>query len=214
MLWVQVKNNSHSIENNAYFILRSICFYIFSGGIKPCVSAFGGDQFKLPQQQSQLQTFFSMFYLSVNGGSLISTFFTPIFRKDIHCFGEDTCYSLAFGVPAILMAISTIILVIGNHTFGGYIHEPPQGSIVSQVLGSIWYAKKQPKNPGEIHWLDRAKGIYREDLIEDTKILLKMLALYLPLPVFWALLKQQGTFAIEYCIHIFGRKKYFIFVYF
>ena len=191
--------------------MRSICFYIFSGGIKPCVSAFGGDQFKLPQQQSQLQTFFSMFYLSVNGGSLISTFFTPIFRKDIHCFGDDTCYSLAFGVPAILMAISTIILVIGNHSFGGYVHEPPQGSIVSQVLGSIWYAKKQPKNPGEIHWLDRAKGIYREDLIEDTKILLKMLALYLPLPVFWALLKQQGTFAIEYCVQMFGRKKYLIF---
>ena len=134
-----------------------------------------------------------MFYLSVNAGSLISTFFTPIFRKDIHCFGDDTCYSLAFGVPAILMAMSTVILVIGNHTFGGYVHKLPQGSIVSQVLGSIWYANKQPKNPGEIHWLDRAKGIYRDDLVEDTKVLLKMLALYLPLPVFWALLKQQGS---------------------
>ena len=33
---------------------------IGTGGIKPCVSAFGGDQFKLPEQSRQLQTFFSI----------------------------------------------------------------------------------------------------------------------------------------------------------
>ena len=35
-----------------------------TGGIKPCVSAFGGDQFQLPEQERQLQTFFSFFYFS------------------------------------------------------------------------------------------------------------------------------------------------------
>ena len=50
------------------------------------------------------------------GGSLIlrfltgpiSTILTPILREDVECFGEDTCYSLAFGIPAILMAIATV----------------------------------------------------------------------------------------------------------
>ena len=54
---------------------------IGTGGIKPCVSAFGGDQFKLPEQARQLQTFFSVFYFSINAGSLIRTVITPILRE-------------------------------------------------------------------------------------------------------------------------------------
>jgi len=77
-----------------------------TGGIKPCVSAFGGDQFVVPDQDLQLQQFFSVFYFSVNAGSFVSTFITPILREDVHCFGEESCFSLAFGVPAILMVIS------------------------------------------------------------------------------------------------------------
>lgn len=79
---------------------------IGTGGIKPCVSAFGGDQFKLPEQAKFLATFFSLFYLSINIGSLISTTLTPILREDVHCFGETSCYSLAFGVPGVLMVLS------------------------------------------------------------------------------------------------------------
>lgn len=77
-----------------------------TGGIKPNVSAFGGDQFKLPQQVAQLATFFSLFYFSINAGSLISTFVTPILRADVHCFDEEDCFSLAFGVPGVLMLVS------------------------------------------------------------------------------------------------------------
>lgn len=32
--------------------------------------------------------------------------FTPILRKSITCFGDDTCYALGFGFPAVLMLIS------------------------------------------------------------------------------------------------------------
>jgi solute carrier family 15 oligopeptide transporter 1 len=75
-----------------------------TGGIKPCVSAFGGDQFSA-DQESYIVKFFSVFYFTINAGSVLSTFVTPILRHDIQCFGND-CYALAFGVPAVLMFIS------------------------------------------------------------------------------------------------------------
>lgn len=95
-------------------VIGLLLIAIGTGGIKPCVSAFGGDQFKLPEQAKFLATFFSLFYLSINAGSLLSTTITPLLREN-HCFGELSCYSLAFGVPGILMVVS--IGRVADHKF-------------------------------------------------------------------------------------------------
>ncbi|XP_063872254.1 solute carrier family 15 member 1-like isoform X2 [Scylla paramamosain] len=164
-----------------------------TGGIKPCVSAFGGDQFVLPQQEKQLTQFFFVFYFSINAGSLLSTFITPILRDDVQCFGDD-CYSLAFGVPAILMFIALLILVLG-YVARLYKIVPPQGTILKEVSGCIREAlrKKRKTHVRKKHWLDHAKEKYGEELVADVKVLLKVLVLYIPLPFFWALFDQQGS---------------------
>lgn len=43
------------------------------------------------------------------------------------------------------------------------------------------------------HWLDYAEEKYGRKLVRETKILLKILVLYVPLPLFWALFDQQGS---------------------
>jgi len=164
---------------------------IGTGGIKPCVSAFGGDQFKLPEQARQLQTFFSVFYFSINAGSLISTILTPVLREDVECFGDDTCYSLAFGVPAILMLVATLIIIMGKPL---YKMVPPQGNILVRVFGAIGRAlKKKVDGEHAEHWMDLAKDKYEPQLVEDVKCVLRVLLLYLPLPVWWALFDQTGS---------------------
>lgn len=82
-----------------------------TGGIKPCVFAFGGDQFRLPEQTEQLLHYTTKFTFAINLGSLVSTFLTPELRQSVHCLHRDTCYPLAFGVPAVLMLVAT-----GNET--------------------------------------------------------------------------------------------------
>ncbi|MGN6643548.1 MAG: POT-type proton-dependent oligopeptide transporter [Verrucomicrobiota bacterium] len=77
-----------------------------SGGIKPCVSAFMGDQFK-PEQSHLLQKAYGAFYWAINFGSFFSFLVIP-WIKDRHG------YSLAFGVPGILMAIATFIFWLGT----------------------------------------------------------------------------------------------------
>lgn len=88
-----------------------------SGGIKPCVAAFGGEQFKLPEQAKQLATFFSLFYFAINAGSLLSTSITPILREDVDCFDMGDCFPLAFGVPAVLMIVAVLLFIGGKFLY-------------------------------------------------------------------------------------------------
>uniref|UniRef100_A0A8D8V3U9 Oligopeptide transporter 1 n=1 Tax=Cacopsylla melanoneura TaxID=428564 RepID=A0A8D8V3U9_9HEMI len=168
---------------------------IGTGGIKPCVSSFGGDQFILPQQQDQLDKFFSFFYFAINAGSLISTFITPIFREDLKCFGEDSCFPVAFGVPAALMLVSIVVFIVGRPL---YKINKPKGNIVVSVCKCICHALKNKSklsksNQTKNHWLDYADDRYSDKIIGDIKILLRVLVLFVPLPVFWALFDQQGS---------------------
>lgn len=105
-----------------------------SGGIKPCVAAFGGDQFEMPAQAAQMATYFSLFYFAINAGSLISTSVTPLLRQDVKCFDSDDCYSLAFGVPGVLMVVSIFVFVFGKFL---YKITPPAGNMVVLVSKCI-----------------------------------------------------------------------------
>ncbi|XP_052014816.1 solute carrier family 15 member 2 [Apodemus sylvaticus] len=165
-----------------------------TGGIKPCVAAFGGDQFE--EQHAEARTrYFSVFYLSINAGSLISTFITPMLRGDVKCFGED-CYALAFGIPGLLMVLALVVFAMGSRM---YRKPPPEGNIVAQVIKCIWFAicnrfrNRSGDVPKRQHWLDWAAEKYPNHLIMDVKALTRILLLYIPLPMFWALLDQQGS---------------------
>ncbi|XP_013370554.1 PREDICTED: solute carrier family 15 member 2 isoform X3 [Chinchilla lanigera] len=165
-----------------------------TGGIKPCVAAFGGDQFEEKHAEERTR-YFSVFYLSINAGSLISTFITPMLRGDVQCFGED-CYALAFGVPGLLMVIALVVFAMGSKM---YKKPPPEGNVVAQVIKCVGFAisnrfKNRSQNiPRRPHWLDWAAEKYPKHLIMDVKALTRILFLYIPLPMFWALLDQQGS---------------------
>ncbi|XP_044525281.1 solute carrier family 15 member 1 [Gracilinanus agilis] len=167
-----------------------------TGGIKPCVSAFGGDQFE-EHQEKQRNRFFSIFYLAVNAGSLLSTIITPMLRVQlcgIHSL--QACYPLAFGVPAALMAVSLIVFLIGSSM---YKKVQPQGNVMAEVAKCIGFAIKNrfkhrsKEFPKREHWLDWAKEKYDERLIAQIKMVVKVMFLYIPLPMFWALFDQQGS---------------------
>jgi dipeptide/tripeptide permease len=77
-----------------------------SGGIKPCVSAFMGDQFK-PEQGHLLQKAYGAFYWAINFGSFFSFLVVPAVKN-------HRGYGWAFGVPGILMALATLIFWLGT----------------------------------------------------------------------------------------------------
>ena len=87
-----------------------------SGGIKPCVSSNVGDQFGADNQHL-LSRAFGWFYFSVNFGSFFSILLIPWLLEH---YGAVP----AFGVPAGLMLLATVIFWSGRYKFA---HIPPTG---------------------------------------------------------------------------------------
>nr|XP_046238771.1 solute carrier family 15 member 1-like [Scatophagus argus]XP_046238772.1 solute carrier family 15 member 1-like [Scatophagus argus]XP_046238773.1 solute carrier family 15 member 1-like [Scatophagus argus]XP_046238774.1 solute carrier family 15 member 1-like [Scatophagus argus]XP_046238775.1 solute carrier family 15 member 1-like [Scatophagus argus]XP_046238776.1 solute carrier family 15 member 1-like [Scatophagus argus] len=193
-------NKDGTPDNMAFHVALSMLGLILialgTGGIKPCVAAFGGDQFQ-DHQEKQRSTFFSIFYLSINAGSLLSTVITPILKaQECGIHSKQQCYPLAFGVPAALMFVALIVFIAGS---GMYTKTAPQGNIMVKVCRCIGFAimnrfrHRSSQYPKRTHWMDWAEEKYDKRLIAQVKMVLKVLFLYIPLPMFWALFDQQGS---------------------
>eukprot|EP00761_Pharyngomonas_kirbyi_P010130 gb/GECH01010148.1/.p1 GENE.gb/GECH01010148.1/~~gb/GECH01010148.1/.p1 ORF type:complete len:522 (+),score=103.64 gb/GECH01010148.1/:1-1566(+) len=158
---------------------------IGTGGIKPCVSSFGGDQFE-PHQARLMTSFFSMFYMSINIGSTVSTFITPSIRES---FG----YPYAFGLPAILLIVATIIFIVGKPAY----RINPPGENVFKVFYSVikdGIVKKFKSNQEPVeHWIDRAKEKHPSGKVEDVKAALSVIKCLTPLIIFWSLFDQHAS---------------------
>jgi len=87
-----------------------------TGGIKPCVSTNVGDQFT-SKNQHLIERAFSYFYLSINAGSSISIYFCPVLLNN---YGPKA----AFGMPAAMMAVATLVFWMGRKRFAVV---PPAG---------------------------------------------------------------------------------------
>lgn len=162
-----------------------------TGGIKPCVAAFGGDQF-VKGQEIYLEQFFSIFYMCINAGSVLSTGLTPYLRT-VHCHGQDSCYPLAFGIPAILMVVSLVLFLLGRPF---YRISPPGENVIVKLGGCISRAvcnKFSSSTSKKDHWLDHADDKYDQKFIDEVKSVCRVLFIYIPVPIFWALFDQQGS---------------------
>ena len=168
---------------------RMLCLFIGlaliafgSGGIKPCVSAFMGDQFK-PEQSHLLQKAYGAFYWAINFGSFFSFLVIP-WVKDRHG------YSLAFGVPGILMALATFIFWLGTRH---YVRVPPNRATRTAGFFKVFvHALFRRREPGRGFW-DAARDRFSDREISAAQSVPPILCIFALVPVFWSLFDQTNS---------------------
>lgn len=155
-----------------------------SGGIKPCVSAHVGDQFKA-NQQHLLKKVYELFYFMINFGSFFSTLVTPWTLKH---YGP----SIAFGIPGVLMFIATFVFWLGRKEF---VHVPPSKSDGHGFFAVVFAAfGNQSKRKSGESFLDAAKNAgHTQEHVDATKAVLDIAKLFAAISVFWALFDQHGS---------------------
>ncbi|KAK9106480.1 hypothetical protein Syun_022491 [Stephania yunnanensis] len=96
-----------------------------TGGIKPCVSSFGADQFDDtdPKERVKKGSFFNWFYFSINIGALISSSFLVWVQDNLG-------WGLGFGIPTVFMGLAIGSFFIGTPL---YRFQKPGGSPLTRM---------------------------------------------------------------------------------
>lgn len=112
-----------------------------SGGIKPLVSAFVGDQFD-QTNKSKAKVVYDAFYWTINFGSFFASLLMPIFLRN---YGP----AVAFGIPGVLMFIATVIFWMGRHKYINVPPAPPNPDSFLRVVRTALSARVQGQSrPG------------------------------------------------------------------
>ena len=213
----------------AFFVTNKTGFYtglfliaLGSGGIKPCVAAFVGDQFDQTNKH-RAKVVFDAFYWIINFGSFFASLLMPIFLRSL---GP----AIAFGVPGVLMFLSTVILWVGRQR---YVMVPPAPPNPHSFLRVAWTALSAAR-PGlllgvvgvgvalgsfllvpstgfvvafctalvaliafggaGVWWqLEHARGHHPDEAVEGVRTVLRVLVLFFLVTPFWSLFDQKAS---------------------
>ena len=208
--------------NQTGFYAGLFLIAVGSGGIKPCVSAFVGDQFDASNKHLA-RVVFDAFYWIINFGSFFATLLMPV---TLSRWGP----SVAFGIPGVLMGIATLVLWLGRRT---YVRLPPapadpdsflrvafsalRGGGVGAVLaggGVVGFFLSFLLLPtfgfvataclalvlllvlgGAGVWmqLDRARGAHSDDAVDAVRSVLRLLVVFALVTPFWSLFDQKAS---------------------
>jgi solute carrier family 15 oligopeptide transporter 1 len=128
----------------------------------------------------------------VKFGALLGRFMGPVLRADVKCLGNDNCYPLAFGFPAIVLCVGIIMMVCAGRLF---VRKPPSGNLIGKVFGCAFNGLKG-KMTSKIkreHWLDYSIEKYGPKLVEDTKSIMRVMAVLVGISLYYSCFFQQNS---------------------
>jgi POT family proton-dependent oligopeptide transporter len=130
-------------DNRAGFYTGLFLIALGSGGIKPLVATFCGDQFD--QRNKHLaKVVFDAFYWIINFGSLWASLLMPIFLRKL---GP----SVAFGIPGALMFIATVVFWAGRKHYVIVPPAPPNpDSFLNVVKTALFGGARDEGRPGTV----------------------------------------------------------------
>jgi POT family proton-dependent oligopeptide transporter len=213
----------------AMFVTNRIGFYaglsliaIGSGGIKPCISAFVGDQFDQTNKH-RAKVVFDAFYWIINFGSFFASLLMPIF---LHQLGP----AIAFGIPGALMFVSTFVLWVARRQYVMVPPAPPDpnsflrvartailAGTTGRVLAGIGIAVALGSfalvpgfgivvaiclalvallafgGAGAWIQLDAARRVHPAEAVEGVRAILRVLVLFFLVTPFWSLFDQKAS---------------------
>ncbi|CAH8253221.1 unnamed protein product [Arabidopsis lyrata] len=103
------------------------------GGHKPCVQAFGADQFdeKEPEECKAKSSFFNWWYFGMCFGTLTTLWV-------LNYIQDNLSWALGFGIPCIAMVVALVVFLLGTCTYRFSIRREDRSPFVR--IGNVYVA--------------------------------------------------------------------------
>lgn len=197
-----------AVQNLTVFYLSLALICVGNGFFKPNISTLLGNVYNDEKYRARKDTGYNIFYMGINIGAFICTFFAAYLRNSIH-------WGAAFMAAGIGMFLGVVIFIVGlKHYRHADVRKPeqpgdmPLGSIFAQVflpvlvVGYIGWLI-----PGDIFGSDSTDAfifaclpiiyfftnLLRKASAGDKQPVKALLAIFAVSVMFWAVFKQNGT---------------------
>ncbi|KAK1263179.1 putative peptide/nitrate transporter [Acorus gramineus] len=158
------------------------------GGHKPCVQAFGADQFdsRDPEECKSKSSFFNWWYFGMCGGTIVSVSIVNYVQDNIN-------WTLGFAVPCVSMMFALVIFLLGTRTYRHSVLEDKGPFVrISQVI----VASMRRQQEGNTYVADGAAKISDEQ-VEEAKGVLRLFPIWATCLIYAVVFAQSSTFFVK-----------------
>ncbi|XP_042475497.1 protein NRT1/ PTR FAMILY 5.10-like [Macadamia integrifolia] len=188
------------------------------GGHKPCVQAFGADQFdgQHPEECKSKSSFFNWWYFGMCGGIVFSNLILIYIQDNLN-------WSLGFGIPCVCMIVALVVFLFGTNIYRYSFNDDndnPFRGIVQVFVAAVRNRLATPppatvdeegggtlplQGANQFRFLDKALVTVSENSkkdwvvcsvnqVEEAKALLRLVPIWAACLIFAAVNAQSSTF--------------------
>ncbi|XP_047095064.1 protein NRT1/ PTR FAMILY 5.10-like [Lolium rigidum] len=170
------------------------------GGHKPCVQAFGADQFDEthPKEAVSRSSFFNWWYFGICAGTAVTLVFLSYVQDNIG-------WGLGFGIPCVVMAFALAVFLLGTRTYRYYVSVGKKRSLFARAgeAFAAWRSSRRkssssplaaPESSARVDEEEQEVVASNADLIEEAKSVLLLFPIWATCLIYAVAFSQSSTF--------------------
>ncbi|KAI5019328.1 hypothetical protein ZWY2020_044216 [Hordeum vulgare] len=171
----------------AFFYVSLYLVAIAQSGHKPCVQAFGADQFDAtdPTESLSRGSFFNWWYFGICGSATVTIALMSYVQ-------DNVSWGIGFGVPCMVMVLALVVFLLGTKTYRFYDHK--DAGAFSRVAEAFRASRKRSPE-GVCSLVEHAHGGSAEDavVVEEVRSMARLFPIWATCLLYGVVFAQPPT---------------------